>query len=98
MQTDRPDSLKEFSSAELKYLLNLSAGRISQLEGAGVVIRTRPGFYDVRSIPNFIAFLRKSGEAAPKDWQTVRSELGREKLALLRLERGVTEGSLLEKR
>jgi phage terminase Nu1 subunit (DNA packaging protein) len=92
-----PESLpKEFSAAELRYCLNLTAGRLSQLEQGGIIARTRPGFYAGDSIRNYINFLRRSGEGLPKDWQTARVELAREKLALLRLERR-QKGELLEK-
>ena len=93
-----PESLpKEFSAADLRYCLNLTAGRLSQLEQAGIITRTRSGHYACDSIRNYIAFLRRSGEGLPKDWQTARVELAREKLALLRLERGQKEGRLLDK-
>jgi phage terminase Nu1 subunit (DNA packaging protein) len=92
-----PESLPaEFSAAELRYLLNLTPGRLTQLEEAGIVVRTRAGYYGSGSVRNFVTFLRRSGEG-PRDWQTARVELAREKLALLRLERGQLEGRLLEK-
>jgi phage terminase Nu1 subunit (DNA packaging protein) len=92
-----PETLPtEFSAAELRFLLNLTPGRLTQLEEAGIVVRTRAGYYGSRSIRNFVTFLRRSGEG-PKDWQTARVELAREKLALLRLERGQKEGRLLDR-
>jgi hypothetical protein len=93
-----PESLpKEFSGADLRYCLNLTAGRLTQLDQAGIITRTRAGYYAADSIRNYIAFLRRSGEGLPKDWQTARLELARERLALLRLERGQKEGRLLDR-
>jgi hypothetical protein len=93
-----PDSLpKEFSAAELRYMLDVSPGRIGQLETGGIIRRVRPGFYASDAVRNYINFLRRSDERVPKDWQEIRAEIGRERIALMKLERGKLEGTLLEK-
>ena len=93
-----PDTLPaDFSAVELQYCLGLTGGRLSQLERSGTISRTRAGYYGRDSIRNYIAFLRRTQDGAPRDWQAARVEVAQERAALLRLERRQREGELLEK-
>jgi hypothetical protein len=97
METLPPEGLPtEFTSAQLRFSLHISNSRLEQLAQAGVIARTAKGRYAGDAIRRYVEFLRKAQEG-PRDWQAVRTELGREKLALLRLERGQKEGRLLDK-
>jgi phage terminase Nu1 subunit (DNA packaging protein) len=97
-KTSPPEGLPpEFSLGQLRWMLNLTNSRVQQLEQSGVIVRTRPGYYRADSIRNYIAFLRRSQDGAPRDWQSARVELARERATLLRLERRQREGELLEK-
>jgi hypothetical protein len=97
MKTSTPEGLPpEFTLAQLRWLLNVSSSRVQQLEQAGVVVRTRTGHYRGDAVRNYVQWLRKVGDG-PRSWQDVRTQIGRERLAILRLERGQLEGDLLEK-
>jgi hypothetical protein len=85
-----------FTSVQLRWLLGLSNSRLEQLMTAGVITRIEKGSYTANSIRRYVEFLRTAQEG-PRDWQAARVELAREKLALLRLERGQKEGELLAK-
>jgi hypothetical protein len=87
----------EYSAADLQYSLNLTAGRLVQLDHGGIITRTRAGFYAADSIRNYIAFLRRTQDGAPRDWQQARVEVAQERAALLRLERRQKEGELLSR-
>jgi hypothetical protein len=93
---DPPDTLpKEFSATELRFLLGVSQGRLSQLEGEGIIERVRPGFYSVGSICGYITFLRESDAHVPKELRIARRDYIREQTALKRLERLERERELL---
>jgi phage terminase Nu1 subunit (DNA packaging protein) len=84
------------TTAQMRFLTGLSIGRLDQLAQSGVINRLSKGVYASDSVARYIRFQRESA-AGPKDWRDVRTEIGREKLALLRLERRAREGELLEK-
>ena len=87
-----PDGLAvALTSGQLRWLLGLSNSRLEQLMTAGVITRIDKGRYTVDSIPRYVAFLRKAQEG-PRDWQAVRTALGKEKLAIAKLDRAEREG------
>jgi phage terminase Nu1 subunit (DNA packaging protein) len=81
---------------QLRMLLGVNTSHINNLERQGIIEKTERNTYTLASIPAYIQWLRKV-QAGPQDWRKVRTEIGRERLALLRLERGAKEGSLLSK-
>jgi hypothetical protein len=97
MDSTIPDGLpKTFSTQQMKFFTGLSVARLDQLTQSGVIDRPAKGVYAADSVVRYINFLRRSGEG-PRDWQSARVELAREKLALLKLERSEREGQLLRK-
>ena len=80
-----------FASVQLRWLLGLSNSRLEQFTTAGIIIRIEKG----SSIRRYVEFLRKAQDGS-RDWQAVRTALGREKLAIARLDRLEREGKLIE--
>src|SRR5215471_214258 len=81
---------------QLRMLLGVNTSHVNHLERQGIIKKVERDAYQLASIPAYIQWLRKV-QAGPQDWRTVRTEIGRERLALLKLERGAKEGSLLQK-
>jgi phage terminase Nu1 subunit (DNA packaging protein) len=81
---------------QLRMLLGVNTSHINNLERQGIIEKTERNTYTLASVPAYIGWLRKV-QAGPQDWRDVRTEIGRERLALLRLERGQREGELLDK-
>jgi hypothetical protein len=95
MKHPRPESLPaDVSLAELQYLLGLSKMRISQLTDTGIITRIARGRYSLDSVPAVLRHMREVG-AGPRDWQAARTQLMREKLALLRMQRLERAGALV---
>jgi hypothetical protein len=84
------------SLADLRMLLGIATSHINSLERQGILTKTERGSYTLDSIPRYIRWLRGVKDG-PADWRAVRTEIGRERLAILRLERGQREGELLLK-
>ena len=81
---------------QLRMLLGVNTSHINTLERQGIIKKVERDAYQLASIPAYIQWLRKV-QAGPEDWRSVRTQIGRERLALLRLERGQREGALLPK-
>jgi phage terminase Nu1 subunit (DNA packaging protein) len=81
---------------QLRMLLGVNTSHVNTLERRGVIKKVERDAYTLASVPAYIAWLRKV-QAGPEDWRSVRTQIARERLALLKLERGEREGELLPK-
>jgi hypothetical protein len=93
--TDAPPKLpKSVSGTELRWLLgDISSGRVSQLEKAGVVVRIDRDRYALRSVPNAIRALRDRSDG-PAAWQQARTRLMESKARKAEREEQMFEGSV----
>jgi hypothetical protein len=67
---------------------------LSSSSRRGVITRIEKGRYEIGSIPRYVAFLRKTQEG-PREWQAVRTALGKEKLAIAKIDRAEREERLI---
>jgi hypothetical protein len=82
------------SIAQLVYLLDVTANRISQLVTDQIIQRPSTGKYAISSVPHYIGFLRQSG-SGPAALSTARVNLASEKAALAKLTRLEREGAMV---
>jgi hypothetical protein len=75
---------------------DVTVSHVNHLERQGVIEKAERGMYTLASVGAYVRWLRKV-QSGPADWRDVRTQIGQERLALLRLERGRLEGSLLDK-
>jgi phage terminase Nu1 subunit (DNA packaging protein) len=81
---------------QLRMLLGVNTSHINTLERQGIIKKVERDAYQLASIPAYIQWLRKV-QAGPEDWRTVGTQIARERLALLQIERRQREGELLPK-
>jgi hypothetical protein len=67
-KTDLP---KTISLDDLRWLLDLTAGHVQELERQGILTRTAPAQYSFESIRNHVRTMRRRGEG-PADWNKAR--------------------------
>jgi hypothetical protein len=85
------------SLTDLRMLLgDVTVSHVNHLERQGVIEKAERGMYTIASVGAYVRWLRKV-QAGPEDWRSVRTQIGHERLALLRLERGQRERELLPK-
>lgn len=75
-------SLAEYTNKELSRLLDLTAGRVSQLAAQGKITRLPNGKFPASAIQEYVQFIRKQAEAS----NPISEELQREKLRKMKRE------------
>ena len=88
MSKQQPKSaLPDAVSLDVMRMLlgGVTTSHINGLARQGIIEKTERGMYTLASVGDYVRWLRRVQDG-PRNWQDVRTEIGREKLALLKLD------------